>query len=276
MAEPGAGESAAWAADFSYAYLRRLLRTAQAYFDVHPVAEAPAALAAGGRPKLIRRNDVDVSLERALRLAELEHELRVRATYMVMTNSPLYDVDAPRSRAILARLLALGHEIGLHFDFADPAQRGAGATVEAVEPAIRAACARLEVACGQPVRSLSFHRPLPRFLRGPLRVAGRVNAYARELMDWYLSDSGGRWRQGEPLPMLERPTRPTLQLLTHPIWWGTTHQAPADRLDEFFAEATAGLSPAERARYDTTLGEHIQVWRRGARPRGPTDAQPTG
>ncbi|HZS02038.1 MAG TPA: hypothetical protein VFE37_25195 [Chloroflexota bacterium] len=275
MAEPG-GEPAAWAADFSYDYFRRLVRTAQAHFDVCPVAEAPQALTAGGRPKLILRNDVDVSLERALRLAEVEHALGARATYMVMINSPLYDVDAPRSRAILAQIRALGHEIGLHFDFADPAERAAGAAVETVEPAIAAACARLEAACGAPVRSLSFHRPLPRFLRGPLVVAGRVNAYARELMDWYLSDSGGRWRQGEPLPMLAYPARPALQLLTHPIWWGETHQAPADRLEAFFAEATAGLAPAERARYDAALGEHIQVWRRGAHHPGSTDAQPVG
>jgi hypothetical protein len=265
LAEPGGGEPAAWAADFSYDYFRRLLRTAQARFDVHPVAEAPRALAAGGRPKLILRNDVDVSLERAVRLAAIQHALGARSTYMVMTNSPLYDVDAPASRALLAQLLALGHEVGLHFDFADPAQRDAGATAEAVEPAIAAACTRLEAACGQPVRSLSFHRPLPQFLRGPAVVAGRVNAYARELMDWYLSDSGGRWRQGEPLPRLAHPTRPALQLLTHPIWWGEEHQAPADRLDAFCAEATAGMTPAARARYDATLGEHIQVWRRGAR-----------
>ncbi|HLH23179.1 MAG TPA: hypothetical protein VK066_11690 [Chloroflexota bacterium] len=265
MAEASPPEPAAWAADFSYAYFRRLLQTAQAHFDVHPLAEAPAALAAGGRPKLLLRHDVDVSLERALRLAEIERPLGVRATYMVMTNSPLYDVDAPAARAILARLAALGHEIGLHFDFATPAQRADGATVSALEPAIAAACARLEAASGQPVRSLSFHRPLPQFLRGPSRVAGRVNAYARELMDWYLSDSGGRWREGEPLPMLAHPTRPALQLLMHPIWWSERHQAPPDRLDTFFTEATAGLSPAARARYDTTLGEHIQVWRRGAR-----------
>ena len=265
MAEPGATEPHAWAADFSYAYFRRLICTAQAHFDLHTVAEAPAALRAGGRPKLILRNDVDVSLTRALRLAEVEAELGARATYMVMTNSPLYAVDAPASRAVLRRLTALGHEVGLHFDFADPAEREAGAAVEAVEPAIVAACERLEAASGQPVRSLSFHRPLPQFLRGPWYVTGRVNAYARELMDWYLSDSGGRWRQGEPLPMLERPTRPVLQLLTHPIWWDEAHAAPADRLDAFFAAETAGLPPAERARYDTTLGEHIQVWRRGAR-----------
>jgi hypothetical protein len=265
LAEPGAAEPSAWAADFSYDYFRRLLRTAQAHFDVYSVGEAPLALQASKRPALLLRNDVDVSLERALSLAEVEHELGARATYMVMTNSPLYDLNAPKSRAILTRLLALGHEVGLHFDFEAPAQRDAGATASAVEPAVLAACARLEAACGRPVRSLSFHRPLPQFLRGPSLVAGRVNAYARELMDWYLSDSGGRWRQGEPLPMLERPTRPVLQLLTHPIWWGEQHQAPPDRLDAFFAEATAGLSPAERARYDTTLGDHIQVWRRGAR-----------
>ena len=264
MAEAPSGLSAAWAGDFSYDYFRRLLRAAQAGFDVHPIADAPRVVRATGRPKLLLRHDVDVSLTRALRLAEVEHGLGARATYMVMLNSPLYAVDAAESRAVLRRLLALGHEVGLHFDFDEPRQRRADASVEAAEPAIAAACARLEDLTGQPVRSVSFHRPLPQFLRGPWAVAGRVNAYARELMAWYLSDSGGRWREGEPLPMLQRPRGRVLQLLTHPIWWGDEHQAPADRLDSFFAAETAEMAPERRAAFDAALGEHIQVWRRGA------------
>jgi hypothetical protein len=90
-----------------------------------------------------------------------------------------------------------------------------------------------------------------------------VNAYARELMGWYLSDSGGRWREGEPLPLLARPRGPVLQLLTHPIWWDATHQAPADRLEAFVAAATAGQTTAERAAFSATLAERIAV-----RPRG--------
>jgi hypothetical protein len=256
-------EDTGWAADFSYGYFRRLVQAAKESFEVHMVADAPSVLPTGGRPKLFLRNDVDVSLTRALRLAAVEHELGVGATYMVMTNSPLYRLEDPASRAALAELVALGHEIGLHFDFEDAAARSDEASVAAVEPAIAAACARLEDACGQPVRSLSVHRPLLAFLRGPLWVAGRVNAYARELMDWYLSDSGGRWREGEPLPMLARPRGPRLQLLTHPIWWDATHQAPADRLEAFVAAATAGQSAAERAAFSATLAEHIAV-----RPRG--------
>jgi hypothetical protein len=252
-------EQLAWAADFSYAYFRRLMETAKGHFDVHVVAEAPQVVAAAGRPKLILRNDVDVSLARAVHLAEVEHEMGVRATFMVMTNSPLYRVEDPASRAALARLLALGHEVGLHFDFEHPHARRDDASVAAVEPAIVAACARLEDAIGQPVRSLSFHRPLPGFLRGPLWVAGRVNAYARELMGWYLSDSGGRWREGEPLPMLARPRGPVLQFLTHPIWWDTDHQAPADRLRAFVEAQTAGRPAAERAAFSATLVDHIQV-----------------
>ena len=59
---------------------------------------------------------------------------------------------------------------------------------------------------------------------------GKVNAYSRELMSWYLSDSAGNWREGEPLPLLSNPDRPLLQLLIHPFWWGEEHMSAGDRL----------------------------------------------
>jgi hypothetical protein len=254
---------AAWAADFSFAYYRRLLEVARTRFALHVVGDAPRLEPTPARPALLLRHDVDVALGPARRLASLEYALGVRATYMVMLDAPLYRLDDAASRAVLADLCAMGHEIGLHFDFR-AAERDAAESLAAVEPAIAAACAALEALVGRPVRAVSFHRPHPQLLRGPRWVAGRVNAYAAELMDWYLSDSAGRWRAGEPLPQLTCPRRPLLQLLTHPIWWGPRHQPPADRLAAFVARQTRGWPPPARAAYCAVLAAHIRV--------GPSDS----
>src|SRR5205814_7687515 len=58
---------------------------------------------------LLLRHDVDMSLESAVTMAELEAERDVAATYFLMTRSDFYNLDAPSGVAALARLRELGH-----------------------------------------------------------------------------------------------------------------------------------------------------------------------
>lgn len=255
----------AWSRDFSYAYLRKLLRAATANYAVRLFRDARQVLTAlGPRPQLLLRHDVDIDLAPATAMARIEHEFGVAATYMVMLNSPTYRLDQGRGRSALGELAALGHEIGLHFDFASMGERESAGGLADLEGQIDAACRRLEDLLGGPVASLSFHRPLPQLLHGPLTVAGRINAYAAELTEWYLSDSKGCWREGEPLPKLLTPQRPLLQLLIHPIWWGEVHGSAPERLEGFFQAATADFSPREAEVFDAALAGHLSVRRRGA------------
>ena len=158
-------------------------------FAVRPISEASPGISA-----VLIRHDIDVSLEQAQPIAEIEASLGLRATYAIMTSTPLYDIREPRNRQLMHRLTSLGHEIGLHFDAHDD-QLG-------TEEDVMAACETLEAACDAPVLAVSFHRPQPRFLRGPWHVANRVNAYSQQLMENYISDSAGTWREGEPIKRL--------------------------------------------------------------------------
>ncbi len=197
-------EPGAWDADFSYAYLARLYAALRTDF-------APT-----------------------LPLARKEAEWGVPSTYHVMIDSPFYDLGSPASKAAVAELAALGHEVGLHYDLAARGMKDTDA--EAREADIERACGELEAALGAPVRSLSFHRPVQELVNGPLRVARRVSGYGKELFGWYISDSRARWREGEPLESLTKPRASSLQILIHPIWWGEAHAHPGDRLREFLVE----------------------------------------
>ena len=246
-----------WAADFSYDYYRLLLTETQQIFTFHTVGDATTALSHDGKRHLILRHDVDVDLLRAVALAEVEQALAVKSTYMVMLNSPFYDPNGSNERALLGRLLAMGHEVSLHFDFDDQSEKNENARVEDTIQRITVACERLEEITGQPVRSVSFHKPLPQFLRGPLYVGNRVNAYARLLMEWYLSDSKGIWREGEPLIRIGGSSQSVLQLLTHPIWWGSVHRTASERLQAFSdARKEHGLKE-EPETLDDLLFRHI-------------------
>ena len=250
----------AWAEDFTYSYYRRLLETASTRFECRLFSEAPDAVATGTNTLLLR-HDVDLDLSAALAMAEVEHEFGFRSTFMVMTACPLYSVRDQASRRILAELVNLGHEIGLHFDAHQSEETSPGA----LEVLIARDCDALADAAGAPVPSVSFHRPQPAFLRGNLIVGGRVNAYARELMDAYFSDSKGSWRGGEPIGDVRRTEASILQLLTHPIWWDTDHAGAAVRLERLFRRRTSGSSPEQSKQLDRDLAETVPAVTRQGR-----------
>ena len=224
----------AWSAEWSYDYLRRLMTKVKAAYTLETLAHAADVLQ---RTPHVRtafiRHDVDVSLDRARKLAELEQSWGVRATYHVMLSCPFYDVTEARSRDHLAAIRACGHEVGLHYH---PAHDEAASPPHGADEEIDAACQRLERALGTAVESVSFHLPSPGLIDGPLHVANRVNAYAKPLLEWYLSDSRGRWREGEPLVTLDTPRSSTLQILIHPLWWGATNEEPTARLASLVRE----------------------------------------
>jgi hypothetical protein len=217
-----------WSEDLSFGYYRRMLEVLTTRYSPRQLRDAVEAEDTS-KPLAFVRHDVDVCPRAALRMARLEIEHGLNSTYLFMVNSPLYRVEDREVAAIMALIADLGHEVGLHFDL-DENHRIAGCTLEVVEQEMAQAAARVERASGQIVRSVSFHRPIDTFLRGPLLVGGLVNAYAAELMGWYLSDSNGCWREGEPIPSLMSPRHSILQMLVHPIWWGEAHMSYEDRL----------------------------------------------
>jgi hypothetical protein len=144
---------------------------------------------------LLLRHDVDLSLEAALALAELEAELEVPATYLLMTRGEFYNLAAPSGREAVERLRRLGHRVGLHAVYPD------------AEPDPRL----------DPV--LAWHNPDEEYMTAP--VAGFVNVMQPGYFDpeRYRSDSNQQWRHGCPHAPLARGEFEWLQLLIHPEIW---------------------------------------------------------
>ena len=155
-----------WSGDFSYRYYRRILQALEGRFRPRLFRDSPGLSSLSGNVFL--RHDIDISLPPALRMASVEREQGMAATYMVMMRSSLYDVSGADSRRILQEILGMGHEVGVHFDCPEGLRREQG-QVEALESSILEDCRRLEDILGTAVRSVSFHRPITWLLRGPLR-----------------------------------------------------------------------------------------------------------
>ena len=223
------------ASDFTVAGYRALV---EAFLDrgyrVHGFADAEPAT-----PHLVLRHDIDVALAPAVEIAEVEADLGVAAFYFVMLRNPLYNPFAPDEHAALARLGALGHEIGLHLDAAlygeDADALGDGAARE---------CGILEEIVGEPVRVLSLHRPARSLLGRETGIAGRVHTYQPRFFSdmGYCSDSRGAWHHGHPLDHPAVRDRRAVQLLTHPVWWvGRTGSSMTERLDALLDERAGSL-----------------------------------
>jgi hypothetical protein len=173
---------------FDLGHYRELLEAARAggyrfaFFDRPPEAGT-----------ILLRHDVDLSLDAAVRIAELEAEAGAAATYFLMTRSDFYNLDSASGEAAIERLRELGHRIGLH----------------AVWPHVDRD-ARFD-----PV--LAWHNPDPEYMRDP--VDGLVNVMEAPWADVYRSDSNQHWRQGCPHEELAAGSFERLQLLTHPEIW---------------------------------------------------------
>ena len=144
---------------------------------------------------LFLRHDVDLSLEAGLQMARIEHELGVRATYFLMTESVFYNLLSPAGVHTHRQVRQWGHAVGLH----------------AVHP-------RLELD-GRFDPVIAWHNPDPEYMSEP--VGGAVNAMQSPFFDpeHYRSDSNHRWRHGCPHEQLETGAFEWLQLLVHPEIW---------------------------------------------------------
>jgi hypothetical protein len=233
-------------ADFTHAAYERLLALAKARYRFRLFHEF-----APGEMVVLWRHDLDFSIEDALPLARMEAAAGVRCTYFVNLRSEFYSPFEARSLRAIAEIAALGHEIGLHFDFAvSPA-----ADAPELERLLRQEAAILAGEYRVPVRAFSFHNPTQAALAYDAPAyAGLVNTYAARFRSdvAYCSDSNGHWRFDRLEDVLARPAARPLQVLTHPTWWTAEVMSPHEKVRRTVAQAGARLL----ADYEATLARH--------------------
>ena len=190
---------------------------------------------------LVLRHDIDMSIEAALAVAEVEAALGLVAHYFVLVRSPLYNPWSAAAAAALSRMALLGHRVGLHFDAALY-----GDAPDSLDSAAGAECAVLEAILAAPVEVISFHRPAKSLQGRAGTLAGRRHAYEPHFFAemGYCSDSRGAWHYGHPLDHPAVAAGRALQLLTHPIWWNGVAMSPQRRLDALLAARFGQLDAA--------------------------------
>lgn len=190
---------------------------------------------------VLMRHDIDFDLGRASRLAEIEADLGVSATYFFMLRTEFYNVFSREGTVAVQAILNRGHRIGLHFDAAAYPRH---ATTKEISQACALEADLLSRWFGTAVEAVSFHRPGPRVLEGDSALTAPLphtymNVYREHIH--YLSDSGGEWRQGHPLESPAFAQARPLHLLVHPIWWQASPTSPFETLMSFLDERQFAL-----------------------------------
>ncbi len=140
--------------------------------------------------------DIDIDLEGAVTLAEVERDLGVASTCFVRMGTPYYDPLSATGRRRLRHPIACGHRVGLHHEPGPTARPG-----DRLDRRVLAEDAALARAADAPVQMVAFHRPsaLAPWVLGLLGTLGGLpHAYAPR---WFndamcLSDGAVHWSHG--------------------------------------------------------------------------------
>lgn len=181
---------------------------------------------------VILRHDIDNSIEKALTIAELEHEQGVKSTYFTLLRTDFYNPASKKGLSGLKKIQSLGHEIGLHFD------EMAYDELDDVEDAIKYEAGVLSDIIGTPITTVSMHRPSQKTLDANYDLYPMVNSYGKTFFNdfKYLSDSRRRWR--EPAHnIIKSGEYDRLHILTHPIWYQETEESIHDTIKRFVTSA---------------------------------------
>lgn len=217
--------------DFTFDNYRRLIRLAKDQgfqFILHK------DLFDNSRKDVIWRHDVEFSPDIALKLARIEHDEGVQATYFWQLHTNYYNTVSPYFMGVLKEIHRLGHHIGLHFDShfwniqsAEELNLYVGSDANYLEMAMA------KVGLNIKLDTFSFHNTNP-FVLGCKEnsYGGLLNVYSdyfSKSFD-YCGDSTGIWRFDRLEDRLLDPKIRHLHVLTHDGMWSEKAMSPHSRI----------------------------------------------
>ena len=162
------------------------------------------------------RHDVDISLKKAVEMAEFESKNGIKSTYYILLSSPYYNALEAENLQRIRTLRELGMGIGLHYDNSIKLQDANQCCSEIIIQLgiLQHHIGELEE------KSVTFHKPL----RGvdinaeTVNLLNLSNIYSPNFDQRfkYISDSGHNWREN-PYDIIN--TNDMVHINTHPEWY---------------------------------------------------------
>jgi len=196
----------------------------------------------------ILRHDVDFSVQRALKIARIEAELGIKATYFILLHSEFYNLLEKENFQQIKTIIDLDHTIGLHFDTSFFNIVEEDVLVKKLELEKKF----LENLFEKEINSFSFHITSPYTATCTKdHYAGMLNVYSTTIQKniEYCSDSNGYWRFKRLEDVIQDKKTRNLQILTHPELWQDSVMSPKERV----YRCADGRAAKSKAWYDAIL-----------------------
>lgn len=196
--------------DFTYVHYIETLKKA---------AETHTFYTFGDFPKdpdqrfVILRHDVDAQIQKALKMAKVDHDLGIQATFFIRIHGP-YNPFRQFAYQAIQKIGKLNHEIGLHYEPMFYTTFGLP-----VEEMILFEINLLNRMFSMNVRSIAPHMPsLSSSRMDEIKEKYNDPYLPRFFSDIkYISDSNKRWREECMCKWITQSDR--LQIAIHPHWW---------------------------------------------------------
>ena len=171
---------------------------------------------------VLLRHDIEFSISRALEIAKVEYELKVKSTFFFQVISQAYNPFSIENIKKIQKIKEMGHEIGLHLYISDLDKPDKAKLLRELKRQ------KLLFEKGFKMKCIvfSFHRPKTWILKlRNNKIGGLINAYGKSFFEFsptpkkiiYLSDSNIKWKYGDPLDHI---SSKKVQILIHPDhWW---------------------------------------------------------
>ena len=175
------------------------------------------------RRLILLRHDIDLSVQKAGKMARIEHDLGIKSTYFVRLHA-LYNICNRKNYRTLMEMVDYGHEIGLHFEPELFVTEG-----ENLEEVIMSEKEILEELLGIKIYGFSIHSSgrikeiyridYEKLFTEKLKKAFKYYAYSSTITRGfkYISDSNRYWRDGCICTHVGETDR--IYALIHPFWW---------------------------------------------------------
>ena len=178
--------------------------------------------------KLFLRHDVDISVKKAVDMAEREYKMGIGpAVYYILVSSEYYNPVEKETRRMIKQILDMGHGIGLHYDLASMPEDDQLRTM-----IILGQAQLLETSFNTRITSVAAHKPFEgikpsEVLIEALSFVDLVDPNNRFKDYKYLSDSGMNFRE-DPYEAIKY--HKLIHLNIHPEWWDKKEGNYQDRL----------------------------------------------
>lgn len=209
--------------DFTLVNYRTLLLLASNQYSFHFFDEAYI------NRSILLRHDLEFSVPIALKMAHIEAELGIKATYFVQLHSEVYNTLEKDNIKSILEIKNLGHQIGLHFD----SLFWNVETEEQMESHILIDKKVLEEYTGTVVKAFSFHNNTEFTLScRKEKYAGLLNVYSDYFRNHYAynADSLGYWRYERLEDRLREAKEDAIQVLIHDGMWQNEVLPPRRRV----------------------------------------------